>query len=111
MLCLATVGYFVAAFSFQVVQRIAALPHGQIWDETGFHGPLLYGLVAAAIGALSVPYWNREWDGSLRTLSFCSSVLLFAFAFFQATGIVDPNIPLNAFMKFVVQPLQTLLRF
>jgi|GEM_PF-3153022 len=108
---LATVGYFVAAFAFLIVQRVASLPQGELWEESGFHGPLLYGLVAGAIGLLSVPYWNREWDSSLRALSFFSSVLLFAYAFFQATGILDPNIPLHAFMHYLVQPVRTQLRF
>lgn len=108
---LAIVSYFVAVFLFLVLARITELPQGGVWDEGGFRGPLFFVLMAIVVGILSVPYWQKEFDASIRTLSLFSATFLVAYAVFHATGALDPNVPLDAFVHYVMAPLRKTLGF
>lgn len=108
---LAIVSYFVAVFLYLVLARIVELPQGGLWDEGGFRGPLLFVLLAIVTGILSVPYWQKEFDAGLRTLSLFSAVFLVAYAVFHVTGAIDPNVPLDAFVRYAIAPLRRMLGF
>ncbi len=68
--------------------------------------PLFYILLLIAVVALAVPYFQRQWDPAIRRFSLFSAVFLVAYVTFQAAGTVDPDIPLNALVRYVIVPLR-----
>jgi len=106
VLSLAVVSYFVAAFTFLVLKHISDLPTGALWSESSFRATLLFVMLGLAVGLLSVPYFQKDWGSGARTLSLFSATFLIAYTVFQATGFVDPSIPLEALTQYVVEPLR-----
>jgi general stress protein CsbA len=81
---LAILAYFLAAFTYLILDEISRLPHDPVFGAT-FQGPLLFSMLIAVVAALSVPYFQTEWYPGLRTFSLFAGVFLIAFAMFHDT--------------------------
>jgi hypothetical protein len=103
-LMIAIVAYVVALFLWLVLIRISNLPKGPLWTPE-FHAPFLFIITLAVVVLLSIPYWMKEWDPSLRTFSMFSTALLIAMGVFTMTGQFDPNLPLVYVTSHVLRPL------
>jgi hypothetical protein len=101
---IAIVAYVVALFLWLVLIRISNIPKGPLWVPE-FHAPFLFIITLAVVVLLSIPYWMKEWDPSLRTFSMFSSALLIAMGVFTMTGQFDPNLPLVYVTAHILRPL------
>lgn len=106
----ALVAYLVAVFvSFLlntlVDDAVVGLSHGGLWAAE-LRTPLFFILLLVAVVPLGIPSFLRDLDPALRKLSFFSAAFLIAYVTLHAAGTVDPDIPLNVLVKYVIVPLR-----
>ena len=96
--------YFVAVFVNLFIERLAEIPHGEIWDAV--KGSFIFILVILSAAGISIPYWMREWDPMLRSFSMFASAMTIAYAVLDGSGFIDPELPMKWMMTHVVAPLR-----
>jgi hypothetical protein len=92
--------YFVAVFVNLFIARVAEIPHGEIWDAV--KGSFYFILVILSAAGISIPYWMKEWDPTLRTFSMFTSALTIAYAVLDQSGFIDPELPMKWLMAHPV---------
>ncbi len=105
-----TIAYFSAAFIDLCIIRITELPHGPLWDAQ-FKAPLFFVLMVVICVLISIPYFMKEWDPTLRSYSMYTVVLIVAYAVFDGSGFIDPGFPLKWLIAHAVTPLKPYFQY
>ncbi len=108
-LSVAVLAYSTAAIANVILTAVAghairALPRAlQVADlQTALFAILLL----VTLVALGIPLFQSSREPAVRRFSLFSTGFLIAYVVLHAVGPVDPDVPLNLFIRYVVAPLQ-----
>ncbi len=99
------VAYFAAVFFNTLLVRVSEMPHGPLWDPQ-FQAPLFFIMMLAVCVVMSIPYFMKEWDPTLRRFSMYTVLFIVCYAVFDGSGVVDPALPMKWLTAHVVVPIQ-----
>jgi hypothetical protein len=103
-----TVAYFMAAFTFLILQYVSKLPHDTV-SQAILQGPLLFVLLIVVVVLLVTPFFQQELgSGVLRMFSLFAGAFLIAFFVFRDsdTHIFNAANALHAIEVHVVRPIK-----
>ncbi len=94
ILAIIVLAYFSGTFFDLLLVRISQMPHGPLWDQS-FVGPFFFVMMVLTCCLISIPYWMKEWDPTLRSWSMYTVVFIVGYAVFDGSGVIDPGYPLK----------------
>ncbi len=101
----ALLAYVTAVFIDLVITTVSQLPHGPLWSDS-LRMPFFFIMFLIAVVLLGIPYFQRDLDRNVRTFSLFTAVFLIAYVVFRASGVINPDIPVDLFVKYVVVPFR-----
>jgi hypothetical protein len=97
--------YGVAIIGYAGVHWVAALPGGELWDES-WRAPARFLILILMIGAFLLPALRTEGDGTIRTASVVFALSLAAYSALKISGLADPDVPEMWVLHHLVDPLR-----
>ncbi|MFY9780482.1 MAG: hypothetical protein WAJ85_08230 [Candidatus Baltobacteraceae bacterium] len=105
MLAVAVAAYLAAAGVYGLIETVTSIPTGAIWNEA-VKAPATFVLMLAAMVAFLAPLFREETDSATRQFCAVTSVLFVAYALLKFVHVGEPDAPLQAIARYVIEPLR-----